>query len=101
MQVQCLYLHIVTSKSRAIAGAAGDLFPRLFIDLVRILLDRKILAARRAAKGDGASADPKLDFFTARFAFHESLKKDRGRKPVSGDQEKSALRPHNAPLPAL
>jgi hypothetical protein len=78
--------------SRAVAGAAGDLFPHLFIDLVRILLDRKILAARRAAKGDGASADPELDFLAAGLAFHENLKKNRRQVPVNRNQEKNALR---------
>jgi len=76
-----------------VAGAAGDLLPHLFIDLVRIFLDRKILAARRAAKGDGASAGPKLDFPAARLAFHENLKENRIQEPVPRSQEKSALRP--------
>jgi len=79
--------------SHPVARAARDLLPHIFIDLVRILLDRKILAAHRAAKGDGASADPEFDFLAAGLASHENLKKNRGQEPVPRNQEKSALRP--------
>jgi hypothetical protein len=56
-----------------VAGTTGDLFPHLFVDLVRILFDRKILAAHRAAKSDHASTDPELNFLAAGLAFHEGL----------------------------
>jgi len=81
-----------SQASCPVAGTAGNLFPHLFIDLIRILLDRKILAAHRAAKGDGASADPKLDFLAARLAFHRSLKKITGdRSQYPGFRRKGEL----------
>jgi hypothetical protein len=55
-----------------VAGTAGDLLPRLLVDPVRIFLDRKVLAARRAAKRDRPSADPELDLFAADLAVHST-----------------------------
>jgi hypothetical protein len=59
---------------RPVAGTAGDLLPGLLVDPVRVLLDRKILAAPRAAKRDRPSADPELDRFAADLAVHKDLK---------------------------
>lgn len=55
---------------RPVAGPAGDLLPRLLVDLVSILFDRKFLAARHAAKCHVASTDAELDFPLANLAFH-------------------------------
>jgi len=41
--------------SRPVAGTAGNLLPRLFVHFVDIILDRKILAAHRAAHRHCAS----------------------------------------------
>ena len=54
-----------------VAGTAGNSLPRLLIDLICVLLDRKDLAARRAAKRDRSSADPEFNFFFAGLAFHK------------------------------
>jgi hypothetical protein len=72
-----------------VAGSTGDLFPHLFIDLVRILLDRKILAAHRAAKSHRSSTDPEFNFLAAELAFHGDLKS--GTK-VSSQRAQKKLR---------
>ncbi len=59
--------------SRPVAGTAGNLLPRFYVHFVNIILDRKILAARRAAQRYCASADPKFDFLTADLALHDIL----------------------------
>jgi hypothetical protein len=59
---------------RSIARSAGDLFPRLLVQLIDILFDRKNFAARRAAEGDRFSAYPEFDFFAADPALHKNLK---------------------------
>ncbi|HSQ78222.1 MAG TPA: hypothetical protein VLN91_04955 [Nitrospirota bacterium] len=64
-----------STLSRPVAGAAGDLLPGLLVDLVSILLDRKLFAARRAAKYYVPSTDAKLDFLLANLALHENLKR--------------------------
>jgi hypothetical protein len=60
--------------SRPVAGTAGNLLPRLFVHFVDIILDRKILAAHRAAQRHCASADPEFDFIAADLALHNNLK---------------------------
>lgn len=55
---------------RPVAGAAGDPLPGLLVYLVGVLLDRKFLAARRAAKYHIASTDAELDFLLANLALH-------------------------------
>jgi len=64
-----------STLSHPVAGAAGDLFPGLVVDLVSVLLDRKFLAAARAAKYHRTSADAEFDFLLANLALHENLKK--------------------------
>jgi hypothetical protein len=62
----------VIDRSRPVAGAAGDLLPGLVVDLVSVLLDRKILAAHRAAKYHVASTDAEFDFLLANRALHKN-----------------------------
>ena len=56
--------------SHAIAGSAGYCLPHVLADLMEVVVDRKDLAAPRAAKRDNASADPEFHCFIAFFAFH-------------------------------
>jgi hypothetical protein len=65
--------HARESELRSIAGPAGDLFPRILVHLIDILIDRKNFAARRAAEGDFFSADTELDCFAADSALHKNL----------------------------
>jgi len=64
--------------SRPVAGTAGDLFPGLLVDLVSVLLNRKFLSERRAAKHDCFSTDAKLDFLAANLALHGNLVTNTG-----------------------
>ena len=59
----------------AVAGTAGDLLPRFFIQFIQILLDREFLAARRAAHGHFLSTDLEHHFLTADLALHRNLDK--------------------------
>jgi hypothetical protein len=62
----------ISGTLRPVAGPAGNPFPRLLVDLVRVFLDRKVFAAPRAAEGDGPSADPEFDFLAADLAVHKT-----------------------------
>jgi hypothetical protein len=70
---------------RPVAGTAGDLLPRLLVDPVRIFLDRKVLAAPRAAKRYRPSADPEFDLFVADLAVHKNTTPEKIiTSPVAG-----------------
>ena len=56
--------------SSPVAGPTGNFLPRLLVELVHILLDRKVLAARRAAYRHRASADPEKRLAAAYCACH-------------------------------
>jgi hypothetical protein len=60
--------------SRPVAGTAGNLLPGLFVHFVEIILDREVLAARRAAQRYCASADVEFDSLAADLALHNTLK---------------------------
>ncbi len=60
--------------SRPVAGAEGNLLPRLFVHFIDIILDRKDFAARRAAQRHCASAYSELDSLAADLALHDTLK---------------------------
>lgn len=59
--------------SRSVAGTAGNLLPCIFIHFVEIILDRKVLAAHRAAQRHCASADAEFDSLAADLALHNTL----------------------------
>jgi len=61
------------SVSHPVAGTAGYLLPHLVIDIIDIVVDRKFLAARRAAQCDRPSTDVKLDFLAANLALHSTI----------------------------
>jgi len=63
---------------RPVGRSAGDLFPHFIIHFVKVVLDRELFAARRAAKYHLASANTKLDLLAAILAsdtFHRLLLK--------------------------
>lgn len=60
--------------SRPVAGTEGNLLPHLFVHFIDIILDRKVLAARRAAQRHCASADSEFDTLAADLALHNALK---------------------------
>jgi hypothetical protein len=62
-----------TTHSCPVAGAQRDPLPGLVVQLVEILLDRELLAARRAAQGHRPSADLDHHVLAARPALHENL----------------------------
>jgi len=64
-----------TPRSCPVAGALGDPLPGFVVQLVEVLLDRELLAARRAAQGHRPSADPDHHVPAARFALHTNLDK--------------------------
>lgn len=57
--------------SNPVAGPLGNLLPRFLVELVHILLDREVLAARRAAHRHRTSADPEKRFDAAYRALHQ------------------------------
>ena len=57
--------------SRPVAGPVGNFLPRLLVALVHILLDREVLAARRAAYRHRTSADPEKRLAAAYCALHQ------------------------------
>ncbi|HEX9021688.1 MAG TPA: hypothetical protein VF903_10560 [Nitrospirota bacterium] len=63
--------------SRPVAGSAGDLLPSIFIQLIQVIPDKEVLAARRAAKRHRASTDAEFDSLAADFALHKNLDKPR------------------------
>jgi hypothetical protein len=64
----------IGDASRPVAGTAGNLLPRLFVHFVDIILNRKVLATRRAAQRHCASADAEFDSLAADLALHNTLK---------------------------
>jgi hypothetical protein len=56
-----------------VTGTPGDHLPHALIELVAVLLDRKILAAHRAAYGDHPSAEVEHGFLAADPAGHDNL----------------------------
>jgi len=63
-----------------VAGTPGDHFPHTLIEFVAVFLDRKILAAHRAAYGDHPSAEVEHCFLAADPAFHEKPQNETFRQ---------------------
>src|SRR5512145_2040957 len=87
----------VVQRSCAVAGAARYALPGLFVKLVQVFLDRKFLAARRAAQGYRPSADLEHHVLAARPALHCNLKKTVGRGQRQTQNNMLSFRtPHSA-----
>ena len=83
-------MRLLLDSSGAVAGTEGYLLPRFIIKFVQVLLDRELLAARRAAHGNLLSTDLEYHFLTADLALHKDLIKRTSATEAQRHGEKQA-----------
>jgi len=77
---------------RTVTGPASDFLPHIRINLIKIFLDRKDFAARRAAEGDHFSADAEFNLFTANLALHRETSQPACSQSTGRLREQAAHR---------